>query len=170
MAEASAKVMDMVQSELKKNPDISNRELREKAVSIDKGVEKLSARQFNATYPLQVKRSMAPPRKRTAKKRGKAAGTRRGKGRAAASGSRAGSKARAAGDAGSGTASTGKRGGRTTQAGRRAGASGGSDARDQVRKVLVQLARDVAEGDRGALVEVAAGIDRYVDRVIKATS
>lgn len=149
MAEVNAKVMEMVQSELKKNPDISNKELLQKATSIDKSVGKLSARQFNATYPLQVKRAMAPPRKRSAKKRGKKSATKRS----------------------GGARASGKRGaGRKAAKGRAAAPAGGSNSRDQVRKVLVQLARDVAEGDRGALVEVAAGIDRYVDRVLKATS
>lgn len=143
MAEANPNVMQMVESELKKNPDIANKELLEKARSIDKSVEKLSARQFNATYPLQVKRSMKPPRRRTGGKRGKT------------------------------TAGKGSRGGR----GRGAGGGGGAGAtrgaggnRDQVRKVLVELARDVAQGDRGELVQVAAGIDRYVDRILKATA
>ena len=54
MAEANPKVMEMVQAELKKNPEISNEELREKAKSLDKGIDKLNARQFNASYPLQV--------------------------------------------------------------------------------------------------------------------
>ena len=136
MAEANSKVMDMVKSELQKNPDIPNKELFEKARSIDKGIDKLSARQFNATYPLQVKRSMKPARKRGARKRGKAAAPRASRGRTAAA---------------------------------RPGAAG-ARGREQVRKVLVDLARDVAQGDRGALVEVAAGIDRYVDRILKATS
>lgn len=145
MAEANPNVMQMVESELKKNPDISNKELLEKARTIDKSVEKLSARQFNATYPLQVKRSMKPARKRTGGKRGKAAGkgSRGGRGRGPAAG-----------------------GGTGSSRGRQAGEA----SRDQVRKVLVELARDVAQGDRGALVEVAAGIDRYVDRILKATA
>lgn len=157
MAEANPKVMEMVQAELKKNPDISNKELRDRAVALDKGIGKLSARQFNATYPLQVKRAMAPPRKRTAGGRKRKAG---------------GKRSRAAGGAGS----RGRKAaaGRSTAAGARAGAGAGAGAdsaqRDQVRRVLVQLARDVAEGDRGALVEVAAGIDRYVERVLKATA
>lgn len=135
MAEANPKVMEMVETELKKNPDISNQELREKARSLDKGIEKLTARQFNATYPLQVKRSMKPAKKRGGRKRAKPA-------------------ARAA------------KGGRRRRAA--AAPSGGGGNREQVRKVLVELAREVAEGDRGALVAVAAGIDRYVDRVMKA--
>ncbi len=67
MAEANPAVMEMVEAELKKNPDVSNPELFERAKRIDKGVAELSARQFNATYPLQVKRAMAP--KKPARKR-----------------------------------------------------------------------------------------------------
>lgn len=57
----------MVEKELKKNPDISNTELRDKAAKIDSRVEKLTPRQFNARYPLQVKREMNPA-KRTGKR------------------------------------------------------------------------------------------------------
>lgn len=138
MAEANPKVMELVETELKKNPDISNKELREKAKSVDKSVEKLSPRQFNATYPLQVKRAMKPTRKRPARKRGKAATGR------------------------------GARGGGGRGPGARPPSGGGAGNREQVRKVLVELARDVAEGERGALVDVVAGLDRYVDRVMKA--
>ena len=146
MAEANPNVMQMVESELKKNPDISNKELLDKARGIDKNVEKLTARQFNATYPLQVKRSMKPARKRTGGKRGKAAGgkgARGGRGRGAPAGGGTGSKR---------------------------GRQAGDGSRDQVRQVLFELARDVAEGDRGTLVKVVAGIDRYVDRILKATA
>lgn len=150
MADANPKVMQMVESELKKNPEISNKELLEKARSIDKGVDKLTARQFNATYPLQVKRAMKPARRKTAKKRargGKASGKAAGK----ASGKAAGKAA-----------------GRGRRGGARGRAAGSSGDRKQVRKVLVDLARKAAEGDRGALVDVVAGIDDYVDRVMKA--
>ena len=60
MAEANPKVMEAVEAALKKNPDISNAELLEKAKKVDPNVTKLTARQFNATYPLQVKRAMKP--------------------------------------------------------------------------------------------------------------
>lgn len=59
MAEINAKVMAMVEDELKKNPDATTDELIEKAKKVDKGVAKLSNRQFNARYPLQVKRRRA---------------------------------------------------------------------------------------------------------------
>jgi len=126
MADTNPKVMEMVEAELKKNSDISNKELREKATKIDANVKKLSARQFNATYPLQVKRAMKP-RSKASRKPKKSAGR-----------SRAGSRA-------------------------------GADGRDQVRGILLDLAKDVANAQgKGDVVDVIAGIDRYVDRVVKA--
>ncbi len=52
-------VMEMVERELRENPDVSNEDLKPKAEEIDEEIEDLSARQFNARYPLQVKRKMA---------------------------------------------------------------------------------------------------------------
>jgi hypothetical protein len=125
MADANPKVMEMIRDELKKNPDISNPELLEKARKIDPSIKKLSARQFNATYPLQVKRAMKP-RKKTPRKPRKTAASR-------------------------GTARA------------------GTDGREQVRSVLLDLAKDVANAQgKGDVVDVIAGIDRYVDRVVKA--
>lgn len=130
MADARTKIMEMIEAELKKNPDISNKELFEKAKKIDKGVEKLSARQFNAMYPLQVKRAMKP-RKRRSKKKAKSSRSKSTKGRSAA--------------------------------------PAGGDSRDRVRAVLLELARDIANAQgKGDVVDVVAGIDGYVGRVMKA--
>lgn len=127
MADVNPKVMEMVANELKKNPDLSNAELLERATKIDPGVAELSARQFNARYPLQVKRALRP-RKRTTRKPGKAQPRGRG--------------------------------------GRVAAANGD---RDRIRGVLLDLARDVANAQgKGDVVDVIAGIDGYVDRVVKA--
>lgn len=52
-------VMEMVEEELRQNPDISNKDLKLKAEEIDGDVEDLSGRQFNARYPLQVKRKLS---------------------------------------------------------------------------------------------------------------
>jgi hypothetical protein len=132
MAEANPKVMAMIEAELKKNPDITNPELFAKAKGVDKNVGKLSPRQFNARYPLQVKRAMAPKKPR--RPRPAASSRRRG---GAASASRA--------------PADGKR-------------------REKVRAVLADLARDVASAqDKGKLVDVVMGLDRYVDRVVKAS-
>jgi hypothetical protein len=89
-------------------------------------VGELTARQFNARYPLQVKRAMAPrkPRKRAKKSR---------------------------------TDGSARRGSRRR--------SNGND-RDQVRGVLLELAKDVANAQgKGDVIDVIAGIDRYVDRI-----
>lgn len=129
MADARTKIMEMIEGELKKNPDISNAELFEKAKKIDKGVEKLSPRQFNAMYPLQVKRALKP-RKRTAKK---------------------------------------AKSSRSKSAKSRGGAPAADDSRDRVRSVLLELARDIANAQgKGDVVDVVAGIDGYVGRVMKA--
>lgn len=131
MAEANPKVMDMIAAELKKNPDISNQELFAKAKGLDKSIGKLSPRQFNARYPLQVKRAMAPKKAR----RARPASAKRGR-------------------KGAGSAATG---------------SSENRNRDKVRAVLADLARDVANAQgKGELVDVVMGLDRYVDRVVKA--
>lgn len=62
MATAADKVMQMVEKELSKNPDVSNEKLYEKAKSVDDSIADLSLRQFHAKYPLQVKRRSAPKR------------------------------------------------------------------------------------------------------------
>lgn len=64
MADVNERVMQMVEAEIKKNPNATTSELKEKAKKLDKAIEKLSARQFNARYPLQVKRRLSPPRRR----------------------------------------------------------------------------------------------------------
>lgn len=148
MADANSKVMEMIEAELKKNADISNAELFEKAKKIDKDIGTLSPRQFNARYPLQVKRAMKP-RKRKAK------GAKSGRGKASKS---------------AGRASAGARPGARSVASSRRNAGGPADAsRDKVRAVLLELARDIANAEgKGDVVDVVAGIDRYVDRVVKA--
>ncbi len=49
-------VMEFVRRELEANPDIETSALFEKAKAFDAGVKQLSLRQFNATFPLQIKR------------------------------------------------------------------------------------------------------------------
>lgn len=55
--------METVEEELRKDPEISNEELRSKAEDIDPEFADLSARQFNARYPLQVKRQLEAEQK-----------------------------------------------------------------------------------------------------------
>lgn len=56
MAERNDEVMEMVGRELERQPNMELRELHEKAVEIDPSMAELTPRQFNARYPLQVKR------------------------------------------------------------------------------------------------------------------
>ncbi len=51
-------VMEFIEMELKKDPGVSNATLFEGAKLIDKSIGKLTARQFHAKYPLQVKRRL----------------------------------------------------------------------------------------------------------------
>jgi len=72
MAKNEEKVMQFVEKTLEKTPDISTSDLYAQAKKIDSGVEQLSLRQFNARFPLQIKRrkSMSRPgRKRVRRRR-----------------------------------------------------------------------------------------------------
>lgn len=72
MAKRNERVMEMVESALRENPSISNDELQERAADIDSSVGELSARSFNARYPLQVKRRLSAEEQReTAEATGK---------------------------------------------------------------------------------------------------
>lgn len=79
MAKTDDKVMAVVEKELEKNPDASVQDLYDKAKSVKSAIGKLTLRQFNARYPLQVKRkksTRAPgkgKRQRATRKRGRGA-------------------------------------------------------------------------------------------------
>lgn len=55
----SENVMKFIETELTKNPEVTNATLFEGAKLIDKSIGKLNPRQFHAKYPLQVKRRLA---------------------------------------------------------------------------------------------------------------
>lgn len=55
----SENVLKFIESELKKDPGVSNATLFAGAKLIDKSIGKLNPRQFHAKYPLQVKRRLA---------------------------------------------------------------------------------------------------------------
>lgn len=59
MAKTDQKIMKLVEAELKKNPEISVDQLYEKAQKANSDIGDLTLRQFNARYPLQVKRRMS---------------------------------------------------------------------------------------------------------------
>lgn len=64
MPAVNDRVMNMVREEIQKRPEITSQELFEKAKKLERGMRSLSARQFNATYPLQIRRTLAPRRRR----------------------------------------------------------------------------------------------------------
>jgi hypothetical protein len=130
MAEVDEKVMKFVEETLKKSPDLALEEIFQRAKSVSPSVAELSKRQFNARYPLQVKRrkAQAAKPKRSTGKRAAALRTR-------------------------------------TQRTRKGPAR---DPRDNVRKVFLRFATDIAAAEeRKDLVKVVAGVDWYVDQVLK---
>ena len=170
MPEINDRVMAMIEKEIQANPEISNEDLRSKAEKLDDAIGRLSARQFNATYPLQVKRRMRPRRaggRKAGAKRGRKAGAAARGRKGTASGRKRGRPAKVGRPSKAAAGRTGPLGG----TGRRAVARGdaGSAARGRVRAALLDFARDLASADGAGLVDVIAGVDGYVDRVMKAT-
>lgn len=81
MAKTDPKVMQIVEQELAKNPEVSVEDLFAKAKGIAPGVARMTRRQFHARYPLQVKRRAgAGKRKKSGKGGKKAAATKSGRG------------------------------------------------------------------------------------------
>jgi hypothetical protein len=176
VAKTDEKAYAAVEEELRRNPGAGQDELWEKAKEASPGVAKLSRREFNARYPLQIKRKIlresgggdrkrAPGAKRAAGKKG---GRRRGGGAAVAA---------AAAEAADATAPVRRRPGRPKGSGRKAAAAASaapmaSPDREGIRQVLLNFATDVvsAADQPKNLVRVLAGVDRYVDRVVKARS
>jgi hypothetical protein len=74
MAKNEQKVMEFVEKELSANPKQATSALFEKAKKVDSGLGKLSLRQFNARYPLQVKRKKSLAASGGARRRTRGAG------------------------------------------------------------------------------------------------
>ncbi len=144
MVKYNEKVMAMVEAELGKDPDASNADLFAKAKKISRSMAKLTKRQFHAQYPLQVKRrkgGSAGPKKRKAKVAAAKRATRR-------------SNAPRAAAVPVAAVVTSAQSGRSSM------------NRDGVRQVLLNFASELtAAEDRKDLVNVLAGVDRYVDQV-----
>jgi hypothetical protein len=127
MAEIDEKVLHAVEAALSKNPKTTLDELFEVAKGVNPAIGSLNKRQFHARYPLQIKRKLAPPRPRRAKR---AKGAPRRSRKAPSNGS----------------------------------------IRDAVRASLIKFAADLAGAEaRQDIVRVVAGVDRYVDEILKAT-
>lgn len=71
MAEVDEKVMSFVENTLKKTPTIRLEDLFEGAKKVSDSVRNLSKRQFNARYPLQVKRRRSQASRRGTARRKK---------------------------------------------------------------------------------------------------
>jgi hypothetical protein len=195
VATTDEKAYAAVEEALKQNPDATLDELWDKAKAASPAVGKIGRREFNARYPLQVKRrkqreagggggakKAGTPRKarggaKASAAAKKAGGTKR-RGRPAASGAAdgtAGAKATRSG------APARKRPGRPKGSGRKtaapaatapsAGSGSGAD-REAIRREFLNFATELVNaGDQPKnLVKVLAGVDRYVDRVAKSAS
>lgn len=82
MAQTDEKVYAAVEEALRKNPDATNAELLDAAKSASSSVANLGAREFNARYPLQIKRRLGISGGKARKSRGakKAGGARKAAG------------------------------------------------------------------------------------------
>jgi hypothetical protein len=128
--EVDEKVMKFVEDTLEKSPGIQLEELFQRTKEFSSSMGKLTKRQFNARYPLQVKRRRALAAKRK-------------------------------GGVGPKKAGPGRRSSRKVSVPSAA-------PRDLVRAVLLQFATDIAAAEeRKDLVKVLAGVDHYVDEVLK---
>jgi hypothetical protein len=160
VADTNDKVMALVTAELQKNPAATTEELQNAAKKKFPSAGKLSKRQFNARYALQIKRKL-PAAKRTAatKAPAKKAPARKATTRKAPSRATATKAARRA--AAAVAAATSRRA---------TPAASGAD-RDAIRQQFLRFASDItaAEG-RNDLVKVLANVDKYVDAVVKAAT
>lgn len=153
-AKTDEKVMAMVEKELQKNPDVSVDELQTKGASINKDVASLTARQFHARYPLQVKRRKAMAADAAAPKKAKKSTKRK----------KAPKKAKK-------TAKAKRRARREDRSAEQAASptAGGTMDRDAVRSAFLGFASELTAAEaRKDLVKVLAGVDKYVDQVQKA--
>jgi hypothetical protein len=148
LAERNEDVMNMVKSELEKDPSIGLESLYARAKAIDSSVGELSLRQFHARYPLQVKRGKSraegkKPRRAARKAR---SSTRKGEERAAAGEPRQ------------------PRGGRST-------GGGEYGDREKIRSLFLEFASEFASAEsRTDIVRVLSSVDAYVNRVEKLTA
>jgi hypothetical protein len=136
----SERVLDMVRRELVRDPAVDNAVLYERAKALDPAaMEGVDRRQFNARYPLQVKRReltpsgarirKEPPRRRRAKRPAPA-----GPGGAAVAAAQPVFR---------------------------------QMAREAVRDVLLRFAQDLADAEsRGQLVRVVAAVDVYAEQIL----
>lgn len=142
-------VMEMVERALRENPDVSNSDLKLKAEEIDEDIADLSARQFNARYPLQVKRKLSEEdggASGSDEEKGGGSGEEERGGTASATASAAESGDDGGSDSGSGSAASGTE--------EREG-----DVRDRIMDLVRRLLRKEEEVSTDEMQERAAEID-----------
>lgn len=152
MAKTDEKVQAVVEEELKKNPGATLDELFERAKEASPSVTKLTRRQFNARYPLQIKRRLGI-------KGGGGGGPRAPRARRAAKKEPARKRPAR------------PRGARKTATAPAPAAEAAPTAdREAIRAAFLRFATDVvgAADAPKQLVKVLAGVDGYVDQVAKA--
>ena len=163
MAADKDRVMEMVEAELAKNPSISSEELYKRAQDVDASIGDLNLRQFHARYPLQVKRRAARAGKATAeaaKVEAPKAETTRAESAPAAP--RRGRRAE--------QPKPRRRSLRRQPTAPEPPAATPTINREVIRAALLQFAEAVAAADDAAeLVKVVGSVERYVDRVARAT-
>jgi hypothetical protein len=138
MAEKHDQIMEMVTEEIKRDENVSLPALMEKAQEIDPSVKELSSRQFNARYPLQVKRKLSGA------KGGRKPGSRRKK-KAQAQPQTQAPRRRA-----------------------RRGAQATGERREELRKVFFEFAREFADAEtKTEIVGVLNKVESYSERVEK---
>jgi hypothetical protein len=176
VANTDDRVMAMVEKEVRKNPGVNSSDLFEKAKSLAAGLGELTLRQFHARYPLQVKRRMALARGGSAgdakpkRSTGRPGRAKKAASKKAASKKATSKKASASKKPAAKKAKSGKRAGaRPARKAQRTATGAQAVNRDHVRRVLLKFASDVSAAEaRKDLVKVVAGVDRYVDEVLKA--
>jgi hypothetical protein len=142
LAERNEDVMNMVRSELEKDPKAGLESLYARAKAIDSTVGQLSLRQFHARYPLQVKRGKAQAEGRTPKRPAR--------------------KKRATRDSAAAESTP------TPRARRRSGGEGQEMDREKLRTLFLEFATEFAAAEsRTDIVRVISSVDAYVDRVAR---
>jgi len=140
VAEVDAKVMKFVEETLKKTPTIELEDLFDRAKNVSSSMAQLTKRQFNARYPLQVKRRTAQAKRKT------------GTGRKAATKAAARKKSRTS------------RGRKASSS----AVDGGREKVRQV--LLGFATDITGAEERKDLVKVLADVDRYVDQIMKGVA
>lgn len=144
-------VTAMVREQLERSPPPPLAALYGRAVRIDPRIRKLTLRQFNARYPLQVRRAMKPEEARRRKR------------------TQAPSPSPAADDGPEPPVATPSANGGARETAPRP--PGDAEVRRRIRAILFEWARLVAEArSKAEVVEAMARVDEHARRAVRAVS